>query len=135
MLRRAELDDRASRLAAGLSGLGLGPGSKVAILAHNGPEYLEAVFAAYKLRGSPVNLNDRYREDELVEVAVVAVVALRTGAVCTEADVQASVRARLAGYKVPRRVIFVDEIRRSPSGKVQHAWARDVAARAATASR
>ncbi|HVS41291.1 MAG TPA: AMP-binding protein, partial [Candidatus Dormibacteraeota bacterium] len=68
VLRWAELDDHASRLAAGLSALGLGQGSKVAILAHNCPEYLEAVFAAYKLRGSPVNLNYRYREDELVEV-------------------------------------------------------------------
>jgi fatty-acyl-CoA synthase len=64
----AGYDDRASRLAAALRRLGLGAGSKVAILAHNSPEYLEAVFAAFKLRGAPVNLNHRHREDELVEV-------------------------------------------------------------------
>ncbi len=67
-VRWAELDDRAARLAAALTGLGLGAESKVAILARNCPEYLEAVFAAFKLRGAPVNLNFRYQEDELVEV-------------------------------------------------------------------
>ena len=38
-------------------------------------------------------------------------------------------RARLARHKVPRRVVFVDEVRRSAAGKVDYAWARDVALR------
>ena len=38
-------------------------------------------------------------------------------------------RDRLASYKVPRRVVFVDEVRRSAAGKVDYAWARDVALR------
>ncbi|HEY2702663.1 MAG TPA: AMP-binding protein [Candidatus Dormibacteraeota bacterium] len=67
-LRWSELDERASRLAAGLSALGTGRGSRVAVLLHNRPEYLETVFAAYKIRGAPVNLNVRYREAELAEV-------------------------------------------------------------------
>jgi 3-oxocholest-4-en-26-oate---CoA ligase len=67
-LHWAELDDRASRMAAALEGLGLGPESKVAIVAYNTPEHLEAVFAAYKLRACPINLNFRYRAEELAEV-------------------------------------------------------------------
>jgi acyl-CoA synthetase (AMP-forming)/AMP-acid ligase II len=38
-------------------------------------------------------------------------------------------RGRLATYKVPRRVVFVEEVRRSAAGKVDYAWARDVALR------
>ncbi len=67
-LRWAELDDRASRLAAALEEVGLGPESKVAIVAYNTPEHLEAVFAAYKLRACPINLNFRYGAEELAEV-------------------------------------------------------------------
>jgi acyl-CoA synthetase (AMP-forming)/AMP-acid ligase II len=63
-----EVEQRAARLSAALIGLGLGRDSKVGILAYNCPEYMEASYAAFKLRGSPVNLNYRYREDELTEV-------------------------------------------------------------------
>lgn len=63
-----EVEQRAARLSAALGGLGLGRDSKAGILAHNCPEYLEVSYAVFKLRGSPVNLNYRYREDELTEV-------------------------------------------------------------------
>jgi len=36
-------------------------------------------------------------------------------------------RAHLAGYKVPRDIVFVDVVRRSPSGKPDYRWAKDVA--------
>jgi acyl-CoA synthetase (AMP-forming)/AMP-acid ligase II len=36
-------------------------------------------------------------------------------------------RDRLIGYKVPKVVIVVDEIVRSPSGKPDYPWARSVA--------
>jgi hypothetical protein len=55
-----EVEQRAARLAAALVGLGLGRDSKVGILAYNCPEYLEASYAIFKLRGSAVNLNYRY---------------------------------------------------------------------------
>lgn len=63
-----QVEQRAARLAAALAALGLGRDSKVGILAYNCPEYLEASYAIFKLRGSPVNLNYRYRADELTEV-------------------------------------------------------------------
>jgi 3-oxocholest-4-en-26-oate---CoA ligase len=37
-------------------------------------------------------------------------------------------REALAGYKVPRLYVFVDEVRRSPAGKADYRWARRVAA-------
>lgn len=36
-------------------------------------------------------------------------------------------RERLAGYKIPRTVVFTDHIQRSPSGKADYRWARAVA--------
>jgi len=51
--------------------------------------------------------------------AVTAVVVLQPAAAMTEADVIAAVRVRLARYKVPRRVLFVDELPRNTMGKVQ----------------
>jgi len=36
-------------------------------------------------------------------------------------------RAHLAGYKLPREVVFVDAVQRSPSGKPDYRWAQEVA--------
>ena len=60
-----QFDDRAARLAAALAGAGLSPGSKVASYCYNSNEYSEGVFATFKMRGVPVNVNYRYLEDEL----------------------------------------------------------------------
>ncbi len=55
-----------------------------------------------------------------VEV-VAAVVELHPGSSATEAELRDHVRASLAAYKAPKRVMFVDTIGRSPSGKVDYA--------------
>jgi fatty-acyl-CoA synthase len=47
-----------------------------------------------------------------------AVVALNPGSSCSEEELKAFVRANLAGYKVPREVVFVDELPRNATGKV-----------------
>jgi len=47
-----------------------------------------------------------------------AYVVARTGRVLDEAMVLDFCRARLANYKVPRRVEFRDALPRNPSGKV-----------------
>ena len=60
-----EYDDRASRLASAFSAAGLGPDSKVGLYLYNSNEYLEAQYAAFKMRGVPVNVNYRYLDDEL----------------------------------------------------------------------
>ena len=61
----SELDERASRLAAALTALGLRPDSKVALYLYNSNEYEETSFATFKIRGVHVNVNYRYLEDEL----------------------------------------------------------------------
>ncbi|GAC1448449.1 MAG: hypothetical protein PVSMB1_20010 [Gemmatimonadaceae bacterium] len=43
-------------------------------------------------------------------------------------DLAEHVRAQLASYKVPRELVLVDEIVRSPSGKPDYRWARATAA-------
>ncbi|MFF5673013.1 acyl-CoA synthetase [Streptomyces hygroscopicus] len=60
--------------------------------------------------------------------SVAAVVQPRTQASGLTADaVRDHCRERLAGYKIPRTVVFTDRIQRSPSGKADYRWARAVA--------
>jgi acyl-CoA synthetase (AMP-forming)/AMP-acid ligase II len=59
---------------------------------------------------------------------VVAVVQAREGQAPDLDELQAHARASLAGYKVPRELVVVDEIERSPSGKPDYRWARTAAA-------
>jgi malonyl-CoA/methylmalonyl-CoA synthetase len=50
---------------------------------------------------------------------VTAVVVLESGAALTEAQVLAALNGRLAKYKQPKRVLFVDALPRNTMGKVQ----------------
>ncbi|MDN3054633.1 acyl-CoA synthetase [Streptomyces hygroscopicus] len=60
--------------------------------------------------------------------SVAAVVQPRAQASGLTADaVRDHCRKRLAGYKIPRTVVFTDRIQRSPSGKADYRWARAVA--------
>jgi fatty-acyl-CoA synthase len=59
--------------------------------------------------------------------AVCAVVSLRTGASLGPNELQQFVRARLAGYKVPKQVIIVDELPKSATGKILRIEARKLA--------
>jgi 3-oxocholest-4-en-26-oate---CoA ligase len=67
-LTYAELDDRAGRLAAAWRAAGVERGAKVACYLFNGPEYLVALFAAFKLGAVPVNVNYRYQRRELTDL-------------------------------------------------------------------
>ncbi|MFF4505176.1 acyl-CoA synthetase [Streptomyces sp. NPDC001401] len=59
---------------------------------------------------------------------VAAVVQLRDGAPRPSLeDVQSYCRTHLAGYKIPRQLVIAETIRRSPSGKADYRWAREVA--------
>jgi acyl-CoA synthetase (AMP-forming)/AMP-acid ligase II len=59
---------------------------------------------------------------------VAAVVQLRKGAARPSLeDIQTHCRSRLAGYKIPRQLVLAESIRRSPSGKADYRWAREVA--------
>jgi fatty-acyl-CoA synthase len=58
---------------------------------------------------------------------VTALVRLRHGAAASEAELRGAAGEHVADFKVPRRVLFVDEIVRSPSGKPDYRWAREAA--------
>jgi malonyl-CoA/methylmalonyl-CoA synthetase len=57
--------------------------------------------------------------------AAAAVVVRRPGATLTEGDIVAALEGRLARFKIPRRVAFVDELPRNSMGKVQKALLRE----------
>jgi acyl-CoA synthetase (AMP-forming)/AMP-acid ligase II len=67
--------------------------------------------------------------DEQWGEAVCAVVQVREGRTLTEGGVRSAVRARLAGYKVPKRVLFVDELPRTALGKIAYGVVREDAGR------
>jgi malonyl-CoA/methylmalonyl-CoA synthetase len=50
---------------------------------------------------------------------VTAAVVLQPGAKLSEADILNAVRSRLARYKLPKRILLVDELPRNTMGKVQ----------------
>ncbi|MDI2130241.1 acyl-CoA synthetase [Yinghuangia seranimata] len=66
--------------------------------------------------------------DERWGARVVGVVQPREGTAPTYDDLAAHSRTLLAGYKVPRAVVLVDEIGRTNVGKADYAWASRVAA-------
>jgi acyl-CoA synthetase (AMP-forming)/AMP-acid ligase II len=61
----AELEARVNRLAHALAERGVKAGDKVGIYGYNGNQWVEAQWAAWKLRAVPVNVNYRYVEAEL----------------------------------------------------------------------
>jgi fatty-acyl-CoA synthase len=73
--------------------------------------------AIYRLDGvsevAVVGLRDPYWIE-----AVTAVIVARPGAALDEAAVIAHCRERIAHFKVPKRVVFVDSLPKNPSGKL-----------------
>jgi fatty-acyl-CoA synthase len=65
--------------------------------------------------------------DERFGERVVAVTSLQESAQRAEQEVIEYARAQLAGYKVPKHILFVDEVRRAPNGKPDYKWARRTA--------
>src|SRR3954469_15690440 len=64
----AEMEARANQLAHHLAAQGVGPGDHVGIYALNCAEWVETVWAVFKLRAVWVNINYRYVEDELAYI-------------------------------------------------------------------
>jgi acyl-CoA synthetase (AMP-forming)/AMP-acid ligase II len=61
----ADMEARANRLAHHLAGQGVGPGDHVGIYGLNSVEWIESLWAIFKLRAVWININYRYVEDEL----------------------------------------------------------------------
>jgi len=56
---------------------------------------------------------------------VVAVVQLAAGSASTEESIVDHASGHIARYKLPKAVVFVDVIQRSPSGKADYRWAAE----------
>lgn len=56
---------------------------------------------------------------------VAAVVQARVGSRPSLAELDSFVRSEIAGYKVPRSLWFVEEVKRSPAGKPDYRWAKE----------
>jgi 3-oxocholest-4-en-26-oate---CoA ligase len=62
---------------------------------------------------------------------VVAVVQLAEGTTGDEASIVEHASAHIARYKLPKQVVFVERIQRSPSGKADYRWAAEIAVKGA----
>lgn len=60
-----QLDDEASRLAAHLRSVGIGRADRIAVALFNGHEYLATLWGILKIRAVPVNVNFRYKAEEI----------------------------------------------------------------------
>jgi acyl-CoA synthetase (AMP-forming)/AMP-acid ligase II len=89
------------------------------------PEEVEAVLKSHSsvfdvlVVGIP---DDRWGE------RVAAVAQLRPGTDLNLEDLSAHARTGMAGYKVPRQLFVVDEVRRGANGKPDYPWAKRLAA-------
>jgi fatty-acyl-CoA synthase len=63
-------------------------------------------------------------DDEKFGQAVTAVVSLNEGAAATEGEIIAGVKGQLAGFKAPKRVVFVSQVPRAPNGKADYKAAK-----------
>jgi acyl-CoA synthetase (AMP-forming)/AMP-acid ligase II len=61
---------------------------------------------------------------------VVAVVQLAEGTTGDEASIVEHASAHIARFKLPKQVVFVERIQRSPSGKADYRWAAETAVKA-----
>jgi acyl-CoA synthetase (AMP-forming)/AMP-acid ligase II len=63
-------------------------------------------------------------DDEKFGQAVTAVVSLNEGATVSEGEIIADVKQQLAGFKAPKRIVFVADVPRAPNGKADYKTAK-----------
>jgi 3-oxocholest-4-en-26-oate---CoA ligase len=88
------------------------------------PEEVEAVLKSHALVADAVVVGRRSRKWGESVAAVIQPADLATRP--NLGQLTPHCRRMLAGYKVPRYVVVVDEVRRSSSGKADYKWAREV---------
>jgi len=88
------------------------------------PEEVEAVVKSHPSVADTLVVG---RPDPKWGQRVVAIVQLTDGADLGLDELDAHCRPHLAGYKLPRDVVAVERLQRSPTGKPDYEWARRVA--------
>ena len=114
---RVEADGTITLLGRGSSCINTG-GEKV---------YPEEVEEALKRHPSITDCLVVGAPDERFGERVIAVAAVVPGTLPSDQEVIELARKHLAGYKLPKQLVFADRVQRSPSGKPDYAWARELA--------
>ena len=65
--------------------------------------------------------------DEKFGQRIVAVVSTVDNKVLDELVLIENTRKKIAGYKLPKQILFTDEVKRAPNGKANYKWAKNVA--------
>lgn len=92
--------------------------------------FAEEVEAAIKAHEGVYDCVVAGRPSERWGNEVVAIVRVREGYTVDEAALLAEAERHIARYKLPKQIIFVSEVLRSPSGKADYRWAKALAAQA-----
>ena len=66
-------------------------------------------------------------KDDRFGQKVVALASFNEGKEVEEQDLISFTRNHLAGYKLPKQVLFVKEVLRAPNGKANYKWAKETA--------
>jgi acyl-CoA synthetase (AMP-forming)/AMP-acid ligase II len=89
--------------------------------------FAEEVEAALKAHPAIYDCVVAGRPSERWGNEVVAVVRIREGYSATDEELRAEAQRHIARYKLPKEILRVAEIQRSPSGKADYRWAAAVA--------
>ena len=86
--------------------------------------YPEEVEEAIKLSESVYDCLVVGLDDEKFGQRVVAVVSLNKNSNISEQDLTDFTKTKISGYKAPKNILFVDEVKRAPNGKANYKWAK-----------
>lgn len=126
-VRYAVPGDRARLLADGMIELH----GRDSVTINSGGEkiFAEEVEAAMKRHPAVYDCVVAGRPSERWGNEVVAIVRLRPDTSPTDDELLAEAAVHIARYKLPKDIVRVDEIVRSPSGKADYRWAKETATR------
>ncbi len=128
-VRYAVPGDRARLLDGGVVELH----GRDAVTINSGGEkiFAEEVEAAIKAHPAVYDCVVAGRPSERWGNEVVAIVRIRAGYDVDDAGLRQEAERHIARYKLPKSIVYVDEVLRSPSGKADYRWAKQVAAASA----
>lgn len=109
----ASLRDQSGRFAAALMRRGVVPGDRVAVQVDKSVDAVLLYVACLRMGAVFGVPHPDFGE------GVTAVVVPERGTRLSEADIISALKKRLAGYKVPKRVLIIDELPKNSMGKVQ----------------
>jgi acyl-CoA synthetase (AMP-forming)/AMP-acid ligase II len=66
-------------------------------------------------------------DDERFGQKVVAIASINENQSIDEASLINETREHISGYKLPKKVIFVENVERAPNGKANYKWAKEIA--------